>query len=497
MSINEIIILLLLILYSLILLIPGSKRSGWLNTIPAIIIIVNLIQLLFCGFKWQLSLVYLLSLVFFLVSFKSLTTLLKRKESDNPKKTFIRIIGMILGIVICYFSIKTLNSFPQFRIPEPTGVYAVGTKYYLFEVPGRESVYRNHAGKNYRIGIQIWYPAENSHSEPVFYQTKKSSECIASIFDMPGFILNYLSKIKTHSYHNATPLMSYGPYPIVYYSPGGTGWINQASAVNEELASHGFVVISVGHESTEPFLRDRDGEVIPLNINNDYAQAINEELYSEAVENIKSRIINCEKIDDKYELHQELNQAKPLNVNDIKNRADNIYFTIDKLLLINKELSGISDTSAIGIYGFSKGGAVAGEVCVNSNTVKAGINLDGFMYGDIVEKPLLQPFMFVHSVSSDPQAYINDYFFKKAENDAYMMKIKGTTHANFGDLSLFGGIFKTRGVLGSINGERAVEIQRAYVLSFFNRYLKDKNEELLEKDLSEYHEVEISRKRNK
>ncbi len=497
MSIIEIIILLLLVLYSLILIIPGKKRSSWQSIIPAIIIIANLIQLLFCGFKWQLSLVYLLTPVFFLVSFKSLKAFIRRKESYNLKKTFKRIIGMTLGLVICYISFKTLQAFPQFRIPEPTGVYAVGTKYYLFEDSGRESVYRNHEGNNYRIGIQIWYPAEETGAQPVYYQTKESASCIASIFNMPGFVLYYLSKIKTNSFYNSTSLISDAIYPIVFYSPGGTGWINQASAVNEELASHGFVVIAVGHESTEPFLRDMDGEVIPLNINNDYAKAINGELYSETVENIKSRIINCENIDDKYELHQELNKAKPLNVNDVKNRAQNIYYTIDKLSLINKELSGISDTSTIGIYGFSKGGAVAGEVCVNNNRVKAGINLDGFMYGDIVKKPIIRPFMFVHSVSSDPQAYINDYFFKNAENDAYMMKIKGATHANFGDLSLFGGIFKTRGVLGSINGEKAIEIQRAYVLAFFNRYLKDKNEELLERDLSEYHEVEIFRKHNK
>jgi hypothetical protein len=497
MSLIEITILLLMVLYSLILLIPGRKRPGWLSTVPAIIFIANMIQLFFYGFKWQLSLVYLLSLVFLVVSVKGLTAFLKRKETDNPKKTFIRITGMILGMVICYFSFKTLKAFPQFRMPEPTGEYAVGTKYYLFEDPGRESVYTDHASNNYRIGIQIWYPAEKIHSEPVFYQTKESSACIASLFDMPGFILNYLSKIKTHSFYNATLLLNDAPYPIVFYSPGGAGWINQTGAINEELASNGFVVISVGHESTEPFIRNENGDVIPLNMQNDYTQAISRELYSEAVENIKGRIINCENIEDKYELHKELNKTKPLNINDIKNRADNIYFIIDKLPLINREMSGISDTSVIGIYGFSKGGAVAGEVCVNCNTVKAGINLDGFMYGDIVEEPLLQPFMFVHSVSSDPQAYINDYFFNKAENDAYMMKIKGTTHANFGDLSLFGGIFKNRGVLGSINGKRAIEIQRAYVLAFFNRYLKDKNEEPLEIDSSEYHEVEIFRKYQK
>lgn len=494
MNTIEIIILSLLVLYSLILLIPGSKRPAWIIVIPAIILIVNIVQILLYGLKWQLSLVYLLSLVFFMISLKGLISFIRRSATETSGKKWIRITGMILSLVICYFSFKSLQAFPQYKIPEPTGEFTVGTKYYLFKDPGRKSIYKDHESGKYRISVQVWYPAEKTGSHPEYYQTGESASCIASIFNMPGFILHYLSRIKTNSYLEAKTLGEGAPYPLVFYSPGGTGWINQASAVNEELASCGFVVISVGHESTEPFLRDDHGEFIPLNVYNDYAQVINSELYSDTVETIKGQIINCQNIENKYELHKQLNKAQPVNVNDVKTRAENIYFIIKQLPDINKELSGILDTSAIGVYGFSKGGAVAGEVCVNTNPVKAGINLDGFMYGDIVEKPLNRPFMFVHSVSSDPEAYINNYFYNKAEADAYMLKINGTTHANFGDLSLFGGIFKTRGVLGPINGKKAIEIQRAYVLAFFKKYLKNINNNLLDQYPPNYHEVELFRK---
>ena len=492
MNIIEIILLTLMTAYSIMSFLPAGKKPVWLKAGPTIIIVVGLIQILLDGFKWQLILVYLISLVLFTLSLKGLLFQKSNKESSGKK--WMRITGMILCLVICYFSFKSLQAFPQFKFPEPTGEYGVGTKYYLFEDPGRKSIYFDHESGNYRITVQVWYPAEEPGSSPIYYQTKSSATCIASIFNLPGFVMHYLSKIRTNSYYEAKPSVNVIPYPVIFYSPGGTGWINQPSAVNEELASNGFVVISVGHESTEPFLRDKHGEVIPLNLYNQYAQAINRELYSEVVENIKGQIINCQITENKYELHKQLNKVQPVNVKDVKTRAENIYYIIGQLPVMNKDLLNIIDTLTIGIYGFSKGGAVAGEVCVNNNLVSAGINLDGFMYGDIMVKPLPCPFMFIHSVSSDPQAYINDYFFSKTEADAYLLKISGTTHANFGDLSLFGGIFKDRGILGSINGERAIELQRKYILAFFNKYLKGTDSGLLDNDSQVYNEIELYRR---
>ncbi len=492
MNLIEIILLTLLTVYSIISVLLARIKPIWLVSFPVIIIVLNLTQILLDGFKWQLILVYLISLVLLTISLKGLLSLKSNKEYSGKK--WMRITGMILCLVICYFSFKSLQAFPQFKFPEPTGEYGVGTKYYLFEDPGRKSIYDDHKSGNYRITVQVWYPAEEPDSSPIYYQTRASSTCIASIFNLPGFVMHYLSKIKTNSYFETKPSVNVIPYPIIFYSPGGTGWINQYSAVNEDLASYGFVVVSVGHESTEPFLRDNIGDVIPLNLFNDYAQAINRELYSEAVENIKGQIINCQIPENKYELHKELNMAQPLNVEDVKIRAENIYHITGLLPEINKDLSDIIDTSAIGIFGFSKGGAVAGEVCVNNKNVKAGINLDGFMYGDIVEKPIPCPFMFIHSVSSDPKAYINDYFFNKTKADAFMLKISGTTHANFGDLSLFGGLFKDRGILGPINGERAVELQRKYILAFFNKYLKEIDDDLLNNDSQVFNEIELYRR---
>lgn len=168
-------------------------------------------------------------------------------------------------------------------------------------------------------------------------------------------------------------------------------------------------------------------------------------------------------------------------------RAQDISLLIDKLPELNdKFFFGKLDVTNIGIMGFSKGGATAGEVCVVDGRVKAGLNMDGFMYGKIVENPIKVPFMYMHSVSAVESAFINDWFYQQTKNTAYMLKIKGTVHSNYGDFSLFDGIFKEQGILGPIDGQRCVEIQRAYVLAFFNKHLKGEPSDLLNEGPTAY-----------
>jgi hypothetical protein len=117
--------------------------------------------------------------------------------------------------------------------------------------------------------------------------------------------------------------------------------------------------------------------------------------------------------------------------------------------------------------------------------------MDGFMYGRIVQAPLATPFMFMHSVSAMESAWINDWFYENSRATSYMLKIRGTTHANYGDLSLFDGIFRSRGVLGAIDGVRCIEIQRAYTLAFFAAHLTGERPDLLAGPSPEYPEVEF------
>lgn len=412
-------------------------------------------------------------------------------EKNKRGKKIVWVSGIIIGALI--FSIKFFASvkFPKFEFPEPTGKYAVGTKYFLFNEDNQPESQEDLSGDDRMISVRVWYPAQKpAAGKPVAYQNQESIKGIAQLFRIPFFLLNYLTQIETHSYEDAPNPEVDTPFPVIIFSP--SGWMNHTTAVNEELASHGFVVFAVGHAYSEPFIYDEKGAVKIMDYNNPYNQKIRDELNSPQVESVKDRIIRCRDISQKKELQQKLNASQPLNVEDIRMRAQDISLLIDRLPEINNNMfSGKLDLTNIGVMGFSKGGATAGEVCVVDDRVKAGLNMDGFMYGKIVENPIKIPFMYMHSVSSVASAFINDWYYQETKNTAYMLKIKGTIHSNYGDFSLFDGIFKEQGILGTIDGQRCVEIQRAYVLAFFEKHLKGRDSNLLIQDSTEYPEVEF------
>jgi hypothetical protein len=140
--------------------------------------------------------------------------------------------------------------------------------------------------------------------------------------------------------------------------------------------------------------------------------------------------------------------------------------------------------------GFSKGGAAAGQFCVTETRCTAGINLTGFMYGDIVDADLAQPFMFVPEEELGcADCYVNDVFYQRAENSAYQMKIRGARHASFGDPALWGGVFQSLAGGANIDGRRMTRIVNAYTRAFFDKHLNREAVPLLDGPSPDYQEV--------
>jgi hypothetical protein len=76
-------------------------------------------------------------------------------------------------------------------------------------------------------------------------------------------------------------------------------------------------------------------------------------------------------------------------------------------------------------------------------------------------------------------------------NTAYRITIRGTTHFDFTDLSLYSPVFKYTKAFGPIDGYRMVKIMNAYTLAFFDEYLKGEMSPLLDGPSPDYPEVTI------
>jgi hypothetical protein len=279
--------------------------------------------------------------------------------------------------------------------------------------------------------------------------------------------------VKTHSYNRATP--AEGKFPVIFYSPSGD--LIQNTTLFQELASEGYVIFSVGHPYWNAFYYDEHGNVVPGNNKHPYYQALwNEETSGEANQT-KEKITTTIDLELKKEAHRILNRFMPRETADIRLWAGDLAFLLDQLENPSENqtwLLGHIESNLVGVMGFSKGGAAAGQFCIVDKRVSAGINLSGFMFGDVVEEPIAKPFMILENMEEwcENCPPICDLIYNTARRDAYMVRIEGARHGNFSDWSLVGKFLQLIGITGPIEGERILEIQNRYVVAFFDRYLK-------------------------
>jgi hypothetical protein len=80
--------------------------------------------------------------------------------------------------------------------------------------------------------------------------------------------------------------------------------------------------------------------------------------------------------------------------------------------------------------------------------------------------------------------------------NAYWVKLISTVHANFGDIGLIDDSASLQAFVGTpVSGQflapaRVTQIVRAYLLSFFNKYLKGEDDHFLDGPSADYPEVE-------
>lgn len=367
----------------------------------------------------------------------------------------------------------------SFNYPIPDGIYQVGTKFITLTDLNRPDIYTEEPDDFRQISLRFWYPSEpKSGSEPLSYYRKAVAD---KFLEMGLFYDNFLPDIAlraSFSFPEAPVFKTGDPFPLVIYS--STGVMNANIFLFEYLASHGYIVVSVGHPHWCLFYYDEQGNPYFPDYGDDpYYQKMWEEERSEAVELLKEQITVSKNIDEKRELLEELNKGMPVEINDVKLWVQDFDFLTEELARLNEEgnfFRGMLDLEKVGIMGYSKGGVAAAHACLTENRCKAGINLSGFMFGDIHTRPIKVPFLNIESEESwcEDCPPINDVLFHNAESDIFMVQIKGATHGNFTDLSAYKNYITSDfdGLLGPIDGLRFLEIQYEYTLNFLDQYLK-------------------------
>ena len=280
-------------------------------------------------------------------------------------------------------------------------------------------------------------------------------------------------------------------FPLVIFSHGAFGYYQSNTSTYMELASNGYVVISLDHPYHSFFTKDTSGKTIIVN-----PQFLQEVMYinemgtpeQEIIElshgwlDIRTADINF--VLDSVKTAKELTELPPCWFTGEDTSAETI-----------RGILAMTDTECIGLMGHSMGGAASVTVGRTREDIDAVIDLDGTMlgeqfsyingvydfYDETYPVPLLSVSNEAHYFEGQELAdwYVNSWVLANAK-DAKYTYFKGSGHMNFTDLPLFSPILANMLGVGEVDPEECVVKMNKLVLDYFNCYLKDLGEAVVQ-----------------
>jgi predicted dienelactone hydrolase len=368
----------------------------------------------------------------------------------------------------------------RFTLPAPAGPYPIGTTELHLVQHGRPDPWSPNTTRE--LMISVWYPAVPAPRYPVapylppglagLYETHSA----AAPLGLPAGRIDWHGA-KTHARTMAPVLPRPGGYPVVLYSPGGGNSRALGTIGVQDLASRGYVVVTVDHpgETAVAFPRDR---VRPAGLPDITDPA--------ELEKAKERFMAAREADIRFTLDQLDILAAGRNP-DAERRA------------LPHGLSRALDLSAVGMFGHSAGGLTAARTMYSDRRIDAGVNMDGwFQFGDNhPERGSDRPFLFFGARShpddpvlhGDVRTHLTEPLWRVFWDNSTGWKLDLTVpdgrHYTFTDAQWFlpavaGPLgIDTQSTIGTVDPQRITAAQNDYLAAFFSQHLKDRPQPLL------------------
>ncbi|GKU76036.1 hypothetical protein [Paenibacillus sp. L3-i20] len=391
-----------------------DKRADILQSIGAALLSLHII---FEGYREAILLIYGIYVICILLYIINLVRRGKSFERVRPK-LWKRIVVSCLGLIFIPLALSVpLYFLPQVKIPLPTGPHAIGTANYHFVDTSREELFTADPSDHRELIAKVWYPAEigeDSKLAPYAY-TAEESKLVKK--NQPLFkkaLVSSIADVKSHSYWKAPVSSQSENYPVLLFSPGYGASNYMYASISENLASHGYIVISMQHPHYS---------IIPT-LFPDKRVAKGQIEMSDSLEwESSDKEMEVWVKDARFLLH-ELEQWNKAETGDL--------------------LSGKMDLSRIGMFGHSFGGAASAQVMTIEPKVLAGVNMDGSLFGKRIENGLAHPFLYIQA--SDSVAFSSKVLTEKEwKNSPHSSAISYDIYKPF----ITESIIRTKGLLSN------------------------------------------------
>jgi pimeloyl-ACP methyl ester carboxylesterase len=331
-------------------------------------------------------------------------------------KTHCAIFKICFVIFTCCQNTVGLAQTDSTRLSLSTGKFRVGSK--TFEMTDTDR-------QNRIIPYQIWYPAQIAQVDSTYPYANSTDYAHVRIPFSPNARFNRKAQ----------------NCPLILICPGRGVEKFAYTTLAAELASHGYVVVSVDMPEIG-YVIYKNGQIIKPNpafrpsrdlMLGDYA-----------------------KVDAFFETPAQLGKA-------------DIDFVLKKLKeSVFREKINFKN---IGLFGHSLGGRIAGAFAASHPDVKAFISMEGIPPRPVRYEGMAVPMALLYS-SRQPDAAMVNYrsVIEGRKADVYLMELNGFGHNSLTDFVLITpSAFKYK-----IDPKYGLMLGRQLVLDYFNKYLKGK-----------------------
>jgi len=335
-----------------------------------------------------------------------------------------------------------------------------------------------------RILVRVWYPAGSIPEETPNSRATDTEQEFAKAFGPEGFqpqkiFSETLAKTKTNAYWGVSP--AEGSYPLLIFSHGYTGAVNDNAMLMEQLASQGYIVVSMTHpgegatfaypngdiSSTDPKTTSLLEEVMEMDVWSIFASDVATRM-DFVVHTIEPGTMVSERfavwVDDFRSVHDALLRG------DLKGDIDDVLASIN--------------WQKVGYFGMSAGAAAAPAACYRDERCQATVAMDVISGLREMRNRHIQKPMMIFDSGSPYRIGGQDLYYEQHQDvgldpHIYRLDFPHNGHFDFTDNALALTSLGKKIIpavlpfLGPVDGAETLLTQSRLITEFFDIYLKE------------------------
>lgn len=400
--------------------------------------------------------------------------LITRRDRRRLRIAAVSVLIAVSGLA-CAFpadaSIASAACPTRLSLPAPTGEYRVGAvELHLIDHSRRDPWQADPTDRE--LMVSVYYPTRRPAGHPAApYMLPGAATHFDAVttntylnLNLPTGQVDWAATV-THAAQGVPVADRTGLRPVLIYSPGLGEPRTWGTTLVEDLASRGYVVVTIDNTYESPEVQFPNGAVATLTLPTD---------------------------PDAF-------TKKALAV-----RVSDTSFVLDQLAALNTGqnpdadgkrlpvgLAGALDLSTVGMFGHSTGGTAAAATMDADPRITAGLNMDGnltWLDGSLMPVAvhgLDRPFLLLGKDGPTDTGPGWQAFRVNTPGWARQLTLRGSQHASFTDAETLlpqmnlPSTVQTKAI-GTIDPAAAIRTQQAYISAFFDRWLRGHDNRLLD-----------------